>query len=246
MEQEQLNVLVIDDDPAMVALLSDIVARREHQVITAASAEEGLELLPYWTFHVAFLDQKLPRMEGLVFGEYLRKNNPDMTIALVTGLDDKRLQRKSKDLSIVYVTKPFVVEDILGLVDGYLEGARSRRDQRLATRDEHHAPPLREHASDLTAAFGVPSVPERVGDRVVETIKRSLNNLRAVSRYTERDRVLAFSGLVTARVLGLDLPRASSDRTLFEEYDELMRQHGRRTEFDEAPAAESGGEEPAG
>jgi hypothetical protein len=78
----------------------------------------------------------------------------------------------------------------------------------------------------------MPGVPERIQSRLVTTIKRCLNDLRSVGRYTERDRVLALSGLLTARVLGIDLPRVPSGRTPYEEYDELMRLHGRRTEFE--------------
>src|SRR5688572_19886173 len=98
MEREQLNVLVVDDDPNMRDLLAEVIHRSEHQVVTAESAEEAMQLLPYWTFQVAFLDQNLPGMEGLLIGEFLRKNNPDMMLALVTGDDDRRLQKKSKDL----------------------------------------------------------------------------------------------------------------------------------------------------
>ncbi len=231
MGREQLNVLVIDDDPAMTELLSAIIHRVEHQVITAASAEEGLELLPFWTFQVAFLDQKLPGMDGLVLGEYLRRNNPDMTVALVTGDDDRRLEKKSRDLQIVYIAKPFSVEDILGVLDAYVEGAKERREERLRQRDGSYAPPIAAHVDDLAAAFAVPSVPARLQERLIETIKRTLNNLRSVGRYTERDRVLALAGLLTARVLGLDLRKAGGDKSLFEEYDALMREQGRRPEF---------------
>lgn len=235
MAREQLNVLVIDDDPAMIQLLSDIVHRVEHQVITATSAEEGLELLPFWTFQVAFIDHQLPGMDGLVFGEYLRRNNPDMTIALVTGDDDRKLMRKSRDLQIVHIAKPFVVEDIMRVLDDYAEAAQERREQRLQVRDENYVPQLSQHAGDLGAAFAVPSVPSRIKERLVETTKRSLNNLRSAGRYTERDRVVALSGLITARVLGVDLPKTSSDRSLYEEYDEMMREQGRRPEFSSEP-----------
>lgn len=230
MAGEQLNVLVIDDDPGMIQLLGDIVRRAEHQVVTATSAEEGLELLPFWTFQVAFIDHQLPGMDGLVFGEYLRKNNPDMTIALVTGDDDRKLQRRSRDLQIVYIAKPFVVEDILRLLDDYIQAATERRVRRRQTRDASFAPPIADHADDITVAYAMPTVPSRLRDRLVETIRRSLQNLRSVGRYTERDRVMALSGLIAARVLGVDL-RRSGDRTLFEEYDALMREHGRRPEF---------------
>jgi CheY-like chemotaxis protein len=227
---EQLNILVIDDDPAMRTLLGEIIARVEHQVVPVGSAEEGLKVLPFWTFQVAFIDQYLPGMEGLVMGEYLRRNNPDMIIALVTGDDDRKLQRRSRDLDIVFLHKPFDVKEILGVIDRYIEGAEERRERRLRREDAYFDPPIGEMLDEVTAAYDAPRVPGRVSDRLIETIKRSLNNLRSVSRYNERDRVIALSGLLAAEVLGVELPHAG-ERTLHEEYDELMRQHGRRLEF---------------
>lgn len=230
----QLNVLVIDDDAGLRQLLTDILAREEHQVIPVDSAEEGLKLLPSWTFHVAFLDHNLPGMEGLVFGEFLRRNNPDMSIALVTGEEDKSLERRSRDLAISFVPKPFDPSDIMQVVSDYLANAKQRQQERLKQTDPDFAPPIDEFIGELEPAFAIPGVPSRIEDRVVSGIKRALNELRSVSRYTERDRVLAFSGLVTARVLGLSLPRLPSGRTLYEEYDEIMRSHGRREEFSPA------------
>lgn len=240
MDHEQLNVLVIDDDADTRELLGDIIRGANHQVVPAASAEEGLELLPYWTFQVAFIDQRLPGMEGLVLGEYLRGNNPDMTIALVTGAEDTRaLRRQLEDLSIAFVPKPFIIGDILGLIDAYAEGARARRELRLRREDPAFHPSFGAELGDIAAAFAVPSVPARVESAVVEAIKRCLNNLRSVGRYTERDRGIALTGLLTALALGLDLPKTSSGLTLFEEYDRLMREHGRRVEFEGAPRSSS-------
>ncbi len=234
MEHDQLNVLVIDDDPAMQQLLSDIILRAEHQVVAVQSAEEALKLLPFWTFQVAFIDQRLPGMDGVVVGEYLRKNNPDMTIALVTGDEDRKLQRKSRDLGLAFISKPFVVGDINQLLDDYARAAQERRERRLRRDDPDYAPRLARYFDEIAGSYAMPNVPSRISDRLVETLKRSLNDLRSVGRYTERDRILALSGLVAARVLGIDLPRAG-DHSMYEEYDALMRQHGRRPEFsDEA------------
>ena len=80
-----LHILVIDDDPSMCEILSALFLSEGYLVITADSAEKGLEQLPFYTFDVAFIDQYLPGMEGLVFGEYLGKNNPEMEIVLITG-----------------------------------------------------------------------------------------------------------------------------------------------------------------
>jgi len=67
---EELTVLVVDDQPPNLRLMEAMLTPRGHQVVTANSAEEGLALLPYYTFQVAFLDHQLPGMEGALLGEY--------------------------------------------------------------------------------------------------------------------------------------------------------------------------------
>lgn len=227
----QLDVLVVDDDPAMRELLAEIVHREGHQAISAESAEAALEMLPVWTFQVAFLDHNLPGMEGLLLGEYLRRSNPDMLIALVTGSDDRRVEKRTKELRLTFIEKPFDNAQIHRVLEAYLELAAERAETRRAVDGEDFEPPIGRFAEALPDSFAIPKVPGRITDRLVSTVQRSLHNLRSISRYNERDRVVALSGLLTARVLGVDMPRASNGNTLFEEYDRLMETHGRRTEF---------------
>jgi len=230
---DQMNVLVIDDDADVRRLIVEIITRKEHMAVEVSSAEEGLELLPYWTFQVAFIDQQLPGMEGLLLGEYLRRNNPDMMIALVTGQPDQQLKRRTRDLSIRFIPKPFKLQAIHEVLDDYVADAAEREHRRQRKEDEDYAPPIAQFVEELTPCFDMAGVPSRLEERLVQVIKRSLNDLRSVSRYTERDRVIALSGLLTARVLGVSLPRSETGGTYFEEYDRLMRSHGRRTEFEE-------------
>lgn len=233
-DAEQLNVLIIDDDPGTRGLLVDLVLSRGHQAVPAESAEDGLNLLVSWSFQVAFLDQRLPGMEGLLLGEYLRRNNPDMTIALVTGEDDVRLERQTRDLAIRFIPKPFDVQVIHEVLDETLAAAREREAQLSERANADFAPRFAEYASALGDAFDVPGVSERIERCLAETIKRRLSDLRSGSRYTEQGRVVALSGLLAARVLGLDLRKHTPAGTnLFAEYDAIMRQHGRRVEFDE-------------
>ncbi len=229
-----LHVLVIDDDEAMRNLITQILLPTGHQVVSAESAEAGLELLPYYTFQVALLDQRLPGMEGLVLGEFLRKNNPHMKIALVTGEDDEKLVRFGEEHRITVIPKPFEVKQILDLITSYQDEAR-RRIEAARTKQEigDYDPPFGRHLAALADAFELPSVPKRIEERLVHAVKTSLNELRSVSRYSERDRVIALSGLIALSVLGIKPPKTSAGRTLFEEYDALIKEHRRRTEFEE-------------
>lgn len=230
-DESQLNVLVIEDDPVLLEVVSRFITEAEHTLVTAVSAEEGLELLPYWTFQVALLDHNLPGMEGLVFGQYLRRNNPNMTIALVTGELDPGLKRETDDHSIVFIEKPFTRADIMAVLDDYIAGAARRQDDRLQLQDGLHAPALAEYMDEIAACYSMPNVPDRVQARLAETLKRNLHNLRATGRYTERDRAMALAGLIAAKVMGLKLPRGSAGGSLYDEYDQAMRAQGRREEF---------------
>lgn len=233
-EKDLLHILVIDDDPDMRQLLTQILLPGGHQVFSVESAEEGLSLLPYTTFQIAFLDQNLPGMEGLVFGEYLRKNNPNLKIALVTGSPEKGLDKSTKELDIALIKKPFEVKAILDLVSAYQNEARERHEEALAQGAPDFDAPVGRFFDELSEVYALPNVPARIVDRITRTVRDSLRELRTVSRYNERDRVIAYSGLVTLRVLGVTPPKINN-RTLFEEYDAIMAEHGRRPfteEFD--------------
>ncbi|MEE2788527.1 MAG: response regulator [Myxococcota bacterium] len=229
--EDVLNVLVVDDDPALRGLICTIITNEGHQPFPADSAEAGLGLLPMYTFQVAFLDQNLPGMTGLVLGQYLRQNNPKMLIALVTAESDKRLIRRSRQHHVVFIPKPFDVEDITRALRAF-EATRSQeraiQSQRSA---ENFAPRLDEFLEDIDAHFDFPSIPNRIEDRLIHVIGHSLNQLRSPARYNESDRIFAYVGLVTALTLAVRLPKTSAGLTYFEEYDRLMAMHGRRVEF---------------
>lgn len=231
----QLHVLVVDDDADLRKMLCAILLAEDHSVVAAGSAEEALEYLPFHTFQIAFLDHNLPGMEGLTLGEYLRRSNPHMQIALVTGSDDSDLRRESTRHHITFIAKPFEFEQILQVVRDYRAAQEELRLRRLREQDHSWHVPIGDFHEDLGSYFSMPSVPQRIEDQLVNKIKRFLNNLRSVSRYSERDRVAAFAGLLAAEVLGIKLPRTHDGRTFFEEYDQLMDDHGHAREFAPAP-----------
>ena len=230
----QLCALVVDDDDAMRTLLAEVLLEHGHLAVTAGSAEEAAACLPLYTFHLAYLDHNLPGMEGFVFGEWLRRNNAFMQIALVTAEVDEQLRAKCRELGLAFVPKPFDVRDVLELATLYLEGAAARMEEDREAPNPWHDPPFALFADDLAAFYAMPSVPNRIEETLVRRVGDAMANLHSVSRYTERDRVAALSGLIVARVMGIRLPRGRGGKTLYEEYDELMVDYGRRPEFSEA------------
>jgi CheY-like chemotaxis protein len=231
LEGDQLAILVVDDDPAMVTLIAEAMLRDDHLVVTAHSAEKALEQLPYYKFHIAFVDHRLPEMEGMVFAGYLRENNPEMQVALVTGETEPSVREEARRHGLTFIHKPFHLGHLYGVVDAYHLRMEERRRLDAERSDPQYAPVFAEIAGELTRIYGLAGVSARLSDAIAKRIKESLSHLRSEGRYSERDRLIALAGLLTARVLGLDLPRAGEGESLYERYDALMVLHGRRTEF---------------
>lgn len=228
---ELLNILVIDDEEDMRQFLLDILVPLEHQVFATASAEQGLELLPIHTFHLAFLDQNLPGMEGLVLGEFLRKNNPYMHVTLVTGSDDPKLERFAGVHEIEVIRKPFTVQQILDVITTYREHERVRALEEAQRSAPEHVPSFAGKLEKISERFAPLNVPDRASDRIVQVVRDALGTMRTSKVIDEEDRLVALAGLIAIEVLGIKPPKTSSGRTLREEYDALMEKNGRRMEF---------------
>jgi CheY-like chemotaxis protein len=67
-----LRILVIDDDEVMTELLATVLGIEGHKVITAASGEDALALLPSQTFDLVLTDLQLPGMRGYELAAALR------------------------------------------------------------------------------------------------------------------------------------------------------------------------------
>lgn len=123
------KVLVVDDDTALRELLYDVLTRKQHQVVTASSGSQALELLKTHRPEAMIVDLTIgKRMSGLELAKQVREFDDAVPIVLlartvdsdVTGEDLQRL-----GISEV-VRKELGVELFLGAVEQALQRAQSR------------------------------------------------------------------------------------------------------------------------
>lgn len=81
------RILVVDDSPAILALLKDqLRARGFTNVLTAESVAEGLRIVDEEKPEVVFLDLMMPESSGLEFTRLALEKNPQMHIVVTTAL----------------------------------------------------------------------------------------------------------------------------------------------------------------
>ena len=114
-------ILIVDDEPDMCWALEHILNKRGYVTRKALSAQEALKLMEEDRFACAFLDAKLPDMDGLELARCIRLIAPDMRILMVSGYfyrDDVSIQEAiAQGLIIDLISKPFLQAEILRVLE---------------------------------------------------------------------------------------------------------------------------------
>jgi len=117
---EKETVLLIEDHEADCRLIATALAKDGYRVLTAASGEQGLELLGEAQPSLVMLDLILPGMDGLEVCRQIRTKS-DVPIIMVTGRDEEVDKVVGLELGADdYITKPFGMREMLARVHAML------------------------------------------------------------------------------------------------------------------------------
>ncbi len=123
------KILVVDDEPDIRELLSDILGLQGHESIHAGSGEEALEILEKEQFDLIIMDIMMPGMGGMKACEKI-KEKPGMSHIPVLMLTAKHEMEFHLDAITVsadeYLTKPFDSERLMRKVSEHLAKAKER------------------------------------------------------------------------------------------------------------------------
>lgn len=118
------TILYVEDDSATVDLVRDILRHAEIRIISAASADEGLELARSEQVDLLLLDILMPGADGWTVYNSLRADRTydELPIILLTALLHKYRMAKEFETSPVdaYITKPFDAGTLRGAIEEML------------------------------------------------------------------------------------------------------------------------------
>lgn len=115
------RILIVEDEPAMVAGLRDNFEYEDYEVISAEDGVEGLERALKDAPDLVVLDVMMPKMSGLDVCKQLRAKRPGLPIIMLTA----RGQEVDKVVGLElgaddYVTKPFSIRELMARVKAVL------------------------------------------------------------------------------------------------------------------------------
>jgi two-component system, OmpR family, response regulator VanR len=121
-------VLVADDDPDILNLVSMRLIKSGYGVVTATDGVEALEAMRRQAIDLAIVDVRMPNMDGLELIRRIRKDeqNRDLpVIALSANVRDANMAEGLEAGADAYVKKPFSPGQLIGLVEQKLSAPRT-------------------------------------------------------------------------------------------------------------------------
>ena len=134
------RILVVDDQPVNLRVVSSLLSRQGYEVILAGNGEEALMRYREASPDLVLLDMIMPGMDGFDVLKALRAlPSPIAPVVFVTAAQDRDMLLRAFDAGVVdYVTKPFLPEELLARVNAHvgLKLARDRLERVAREREE--------------------------------------------------------------------------------------------------------------
>lgn len=120
------KILVVDDEPSIVDVLTYNLTKAGHQPVVARDGEQALKLARAEHPDLVILDLMLPGMDGLEVCRALRKDG-DLPIIMLTAKDEEIDRVVGLEIGADdYVVKPFSVRELMARVKTILRRAQPK------------------------------------------------------------------------------------------------------------------------
>ncbi len=124
------NILIVDDLPENLQLLSDALLKLEYTVRSVTSGRMALKTVQVKRPDVILLDVKMPEMDGYQVCRILKQDESfsNIPVIFISALDDvfDKLTAFNSG-GIDYITKPFQIEEVVARLENQLTIQRQQR-----------------------------------------------------------------------------------------------------------------------
>ncbi len=121
---DALRVLVVDDEPWVLEVVTGYLTGDGHTVETAADGREGLEKFRAGEFDLVMTDMSMPVMSGPQLAAAVKEISPDKPVILLTGFGEMAERLEGKSISVDYtLSKPATIDGLREAISKVTSGS---------------------------------------------------------------------------------------------------------------------------
>ena len=109
------NILIVDDEKAILTMLKQIVEEyiARVSVITAEDGITAIEKLKENEVSLVVTNIKMPKLDGFGLLDYIKKHYPHIPVIILTALGNPEMEKQAREGGAVeFIKKPFDIEHI--------------------------------------------------------------------------------------------------------------------------------------
>ena len=230
MKRPKARILIVEDDPAILNGLSDVLVFNGYEVQGREDGGEGLNAIINDQFDLALLDVMLPTCDGFSICRRVREIKPSQSIIMITakGSEDD-IVTGFKAGADDYISKPFSLRELIVRVEAVLRrSGKHLGDERLECKN---------------IVFDGRNLRAECGDRTIDLTRREMDIM--VYLYRHQDRIVSKKELlrevwhyadatIETRTIDIHMLKLRKKLTLLDrraEFIETVRGEGYRLDY---------------
>ncbi len=108
------SILVVDDEPNYLIILSELLRGEDFEVFTAPNGEEGLAIVREVDLDLVITDMQMPGIDGLQLLEKIKGENPHLPVIMITAFAEvEKAVTAMQAGAYNYLSKPFSNDELL-------------------------------------------------------------------------------------------------------------------------------------
>ncbi len=136
MSSQFYRALVLDDEYFLGQIIVKALSKEDIESIAVTDVDSAINKLDQQSFDIVISDIYLPQKNGLDFFNYARNHHPDLPFIFITGNPNLETAIDSlKKGAYDYLSKPFMIPDLVNKVKEVIHESRKRRQERIWVND---------------------------------------------------------------------------------------------------------------
>ncbi len=115
------KILIVDDNPNMSALLSEMLEVFDRESEVAEDGMEALQKLQAGNISMVITDMRMPKMSGLELLQKVKEQHPKVKVVLISGYSSSDIESQAQEgHADGFLGKPLMMADIEKLLNDLL------------------------------------------------------------------------------------------------------------------------------